>query len=223
VRAPTPSAAAEIVIAEKQQQLAHLGQMRQRFEQTLRHTLRHHRKALEGILRHPVLTSPYGILGPWMQKLDDYRHDIDSAMRQQLLRCRMLLTARQKHALTLNPTTQIVHLRQRLMQFDRSMRQAWQAQQDNRSKHLNPDQKRKLLDHLMLRILTLKKERLGQISAALRSIDPKNLLTKGYSILLAEKDGSVITSVLAVAAHQDVRVLLSDGELITTVKEIVPK
>ena len=188
VRAPTPSAAAEIVIAEKQhQELTHLGQLRQRFEQTLRHTLRHHRKALEGLLRHPVLQSPYGILGPWMQKLDDFRQDIDSAMRQQLMRCRMLLTSRQKHALSLKPTTQIAHLRQRLLQCNSSLRQAWLAQQDNRFKRLKAEQNRKLLDHLMQRVLTLKKERLEQLGAALHSIDPKNLLAKGYSILLAKK------------------------------------
>ena len=223
VRAPTPSAAAEIVIAEKKQQLIHLAQLKQRFEQTLRQTVRHHRKALEGILRHPVLQSPYGILGPWMQKLDDLRQDLDLAMRQQLNKHALQLKAIQKHVLSLKPTTQITHLRQRLLHCERSLRHAWISQQENRRKQLRAEVRRKLLHDLIQRILTLKRERLTQIIGALRAIDPKNLLAKGYSILLAEKDRSVITSVLSIENSQAVRILVSDGELLATVKEIKSK
>lgn len=51
VRAPTPSAAAEIVIAEKAHQLQQLGQIQQRMQQTLRHLIRHQMQQLEGVKR----------------------------------------------------------------------------------------------------------------------------------------------------------------------------
>ena len=62
VRAPSPSAAAELVIAEKAHYLQHLQTLQTRMEQTLRHQVRHSRKRLQRYLRHPLLQSPYGIL-----------------------------------------------------------------------------------------------------------------------------------------------------------------
>ena len=54
-------------------------------------------------------------------------------------------------------------------------------------------------------------------------IPPKNLLTKGYCILFSKNDHSAITSITGVEENQQVQVLLSDGNLLTTINEIIPK
>lgn len=70
VRAPTPSAAAEIVLQESELLMKHLRQSKERLTIGIHNFLKHERQRLNGILRHPLFISPYALLGPFMQKLD---------------------------------------------------------------------------------------------------------------------------------------------------------
>ncbi len=199
VRAPTPSAAAEIVIAEKGQQLHHLQQIQRRCQQTIMHLIRHDRNRLEGIRRQPLFRTPYALLGPWMQRLDHIKQDLDQTVEQSLMRKRLLLDARSRQLQTLKPMAQIIHFRQKLAYWDKNIQTA------------------------VRRTVHLREERLQKMKEALHSIDPKNLLTKGYAILFSEKDHSVITSVHKVQKEQEIRLFLADGEILSTVKDIVAK
>lgn len=234
VRAPTPSAAAEIVISEKAQQLKLISQLIQRLHQTMKHILRNQERRLEGIRRHPVLQSPYGILGPWMQKLDDLRQGIDLSMQQRMIRYRIRVDGCRRQIQSLKPSAQIRHLRQKLVYVEKGMAAAfdskiqglrtrllqirsgidlaWSAQQNNRRGYFQADVKRKLLDGMMAMRLERHHERLEALQEALAAVNPKKLLAKGYSILFSEIDHSVITSVHALHEGQAVRVLLADGE-----------
>lgn len=78
VRAPTPSAAAEIVLGEREHQLQRLKQLQQRTEQLLKNKLHNNLQLLNRIIRQPNLANPYFILGPWMQRLDDLRQRLES-------------------------------------------------------------------------------------------------------------------------------------------------
>jgi exodeoxyribonuclease VII large subunit len=72
-----------------------------------------------------------------------------------------------------------------------------------------------------LQSFCLRQERLSNLVANLKSIDPQNLLQKGYAILFDEKTRSVITSTSSITQQQEVRMRLADGELLTTVKEVI--
>lgn len=201
VRAPTPSAAAEIVIAEKAHQLGYLTQTQQRLLQHVQHKLKHARQRLTDIKRQPVFASPYALLGSRMQRLDDIR----------------------KHVQALKPTTKILHLKERLSHFDKALRAAMSQRLIGMRKALAEPAKRRQLDILFQRGMLLRKERLQQVGLALSSVSPKNLLTKGYSILFSEKGDSVIKSACDIEKHQNIRVLMSDGTLLTTVNEVIRK
>lgn len=196
VRAPTPSAAAEIVMAEKAQQLERLEGTSAQLERGVRQLIRHDRQRLDGVMRHPMLASPYNILGTWMQKLDDTRGHLDIKIRQLLHEKLTLLAALRKHVDAMKPTAQIGHFRQQLLQFNRN------------------------LTMTMNRSVALRRERLESVGSALGAINPKNLLTKGYSILFSEKDRSIITSVQDIHAGDAIRTLVYDGEIASVVKEV---
>lgn len=197
VRAPTPSAAAEIVIADKIEQLNHLDQIQRRLGQSIKSKLSQCRQHLDSVRKQPMIASPYYILGSWMQRLDDHRLQLDNLMQQELKRRFLLVDNCSKRALTLKPSTQIIHLKEKLNYWN------------------------KTLYNQIERHLHLKKERVDHLADALHSINPKNLLSKGYSILFSEKDGSVINSVQKVSQNQNLRIYLSDGELLSTVKEVI--
>jgi exodeoxyribonuclease VII large subunit len=245
VRAPTPSAAAELVIAEKAQQLTHLKQASRRIQQTVFHLLRHHRNTLIGILKQPILNTPYVLLGFWMQKLDNIKLEIDKTISRQLATKRLIIDSCRKQLEVLKPVTQIIHLKIKLSQLERSLKltllmkiaslrkqlnqkndqisHSWRLHHGNRRKMFSQIIKQKQLSLAWERYFLIKKEKLKQLASSLKAIDPKILLTKGYSILFSEKDHSVISSVHAIQTHQNVKVLLSDGEILTTVKEILIK
>lgn len=196
VRAPTPSAAAEIVIAEKTQLLQHLTQTQKRMQNTVLHLIRQDRQRLKGLLRHPMLQTPYGLLGPWIQHCDALRHDIDELMHNKIQLQRIILGSKQHLLHSLKPSQKLTHFRQRL------------------------DEKKKQIDFSTLRHLQQKQERLKQIKNSLAAVNPKNLLTKGYSILFSEKSHSAITSVRSVEKKELVSILLADGSLLATINDI---
>lgn len=242
VRAPTPSAAAEIVIAEKSQQLKHLDLLRQRFQQALSHHVRHCKGRLAGICRHPLLQSPYGILGPWMQKLDILRQNSDEIIKQHLVCLRLKLDGLSKHSHALKPTNKIAHFKQQLSYYDKTIHikmgeqlkqrksqigqaknaclQSWKSQQSHRRRLFDPLVKQKQIDAWISKCLSLEKERLSKLAESLHSVNPKNLLGKGYSILFAEKDRSVITSINALEKGMPIRILVSDGQASSTINEV---
>jgi len=171
LRAPTPSAAAELVIGEKEGQLKTLAQVVARLNQLITHTVAVRREKLSSLARQPIFTSPYGLLGPLMQRIDHL----------------------QKRLQTLKPTVQIAHLRSKLTQLYQQLVLSWQMRQQQKRQHFQ------------------------KLTTALSALDPKNVLKKGYAIPF--KGRSVIGSVTNVQPDDSIRMVLSDGEIIATVKE----
>jgi len=167
VRAPTPSAAAEIVMAAATEHLHYLAQANKRLNQSMLHFLSGYRHRLETVRRQPVLTSPFAILGQAAQHLDDLSEDLSQTMQQSVVTKKLQLAGLQRQLLALDPMVRVQHLKQKL----------------------------------------------SQLTSHLKSIDPKNLLTKGYSILFRENSNSVIFSPNEVQAGENVRVLVKDGEI----------
>lgn len=198
VRAPTPSAAAEMVIAEQTEQVKHLGQITHRLNSLMQHQLSVKRHQLKGIARLPLFTSPYGLIGPAMQRLDSLHKRLE----------------------LLKPTTQIRQMRQRLHTLTASLDRAAHLKLRLLQRHLDAETKKKLLVRLTLNKLERFKERFQSLVNALHAVDPKQVLRKGYAIPFSKKDGSVITSVRQVQRDQEIRMVLADGELTSIITEI---
>ena len=114
VRAPTPSAAAEIVIAEKGHQLQQLEQTRRRMQQTLFQLIRHDKQRLQSIVKSPYMSTPYGILGAWVQRLDELKTDIEQAIKQKIAGHQTDLKAKAQLLLSLRPGARLENYRQKL-------------------------------------------------------------------------------------------------------------
>ena len=74
------------------------------------------------------------------------------------------------------------------------------------------------MDHL----LRIKEKNLSHCGETLSAINPKKLLSKGFTILFSEKEGSVIKSVHALQKNESYRLLLSDGEAKIQVEKTKP-
>ncbi|CCB91595.1 Exodeoxyribonuclease 7 large subunit [Waddlia chondrophila 2032/99] len=197
VRAPTPSAAAEIVGGEKAQQIEFLIQAQKQLTQNLRRQLRQWSTRLQQILKTPLMSSPYALIGPWLQSMDDARLNADRAIKHVIRNQKVVLKSRFQMLQSLKPTAKILHFRQRLESLT------------------------KQCDLNISGLLKQREERLKRVASALQSIDPKNLLKKGYSILFSKKTGSVITTIKAVNKGDTVKVLLSDGEALAHISHSI--
>lgn len=195
VRAPTPSAAAEMVIAEKAHTLVSLENSKKRLQQTVFHLIRHDREKLQRIQKHPLFSSPYAILGSKMQRLDDFRNFFDQKIAEMISKHILRLNGLQKQNEALRPSNRIAHVREKLQYLEKSLGRTllkkWQ-------------QKKQQLEHMVL---------------VLKTLDPKNILKKGFSIILSE-DNSVIKSTRSLHRGDSVKLLFSDGEAHSIIKEI---
>lgn len=121
VRAPTPSAAAEIAIAEKLSLLKFLSQTHQTCASRLTHQIRTQRQHLTALQRHPLFSSPYALLSKPIQQLDAMRSELE----------------------LLKPSNQIAQLRQRLNTFPSRFQLAIKQLIDRRKERTS-----RLQDHL---------------------------------------------------------------------------
>ncbi|MGK5595056.1 MAG: exodeoxyribonuclease VII large subunit [Parachlamydiaceae bacterium] len=195
VRAPTPSAAAEMVIAERLQELKALSHMDKTMRQLLHRQIKTYQERLSAIVKSPRMQSPYMMLGPFMQQFDAIKQALDRQIQDQILRFKRDLLNKEKQKEALKPLNQIEALRQQVTYFDKDLRKTW----------------KKIFDE--------KRSNFRNVTDLLRALDPKNLLSKGYSIVFSEKDNSIINSIHSVQKEDSMKLLFADGYVKSIVKE----
>lgn len=196
VRAPTPSAAAELISHEQQVLLQKLAKYSKNLTEILVGKMSDLRRRFEKCTRHPILTSAAALFEPRWQMLDEAKDDLHAAVQRRLLLFQKELVRLERSVRHVRPSQKIKEQAQTLQQLEKHLLQA------------------------ELRLIADKKQKLARIEAVLRSIHPKKLLSKGYSIVFSEKDGSLISSKEKVAPDDRVRIMLADGTIEATITQV---
>lgn len=217
VRAPTPSAAAEIAMLETAQHLHQLTQTKHRLKAMILTAVQQTRKQLKNFNRHPYISTPFSLIEPHLQRIDDVRSDLHLCLKRHLQEKQLQLLALKKQAIALKPSNQIFSLKQKLSTLSKAIYLGIQQQLSAYKKMIDVEHLRNHLDQRILEQIGQKNERLLQLAAHLGGIDPKNLLTKGYCILFHEKKDSVILSTQELQTQDKVRLQLYDGKVHLTV------
>lgn len=195
VRAPTPSAAAEIAIAEKLGLLKALSQARQTCMSRVGSQVVHLRQRLGALQKHPLFSSPYALLAQPIQNLDHVREDLTEAFFHQTREKRGRLDALKRQLEVLKPSSQIAQIRQRLSGYPSRILVALQQQ------------------------IRSKKEKALRIEEHLRSLHPKKLLKQGYSLVFV--GDLLIRSAQDLKPNQSFYAVLHDGRVAATVNNTV--
>lgn len=193
VRAPTPSAAAEIVTAEKTHHLETLYKTRKNIHFSIVQHFKRLRAQLGSYERLPLFQQPYGLLAQPMQKLDDLKFRMDARIREILLKKSYSFAARRRQAIALKPTLYLTFCKNKLKQVEKSLQGSFENQ------------------------LKMRRLKLKQMVQRLEAMDPKNVLKRGYAILFAENENSAIVSAQMLFPGQKIRALLFDGKAKLTV------
>ncbi len=195
IRAPTPSAAAEMVTAEKSNVLKFIAQTKHFLEQRIFQQISQNKKHLETLKKHPILNSPYVLLSQPIQKLDSLRNDLDASIMRAIEQNKNKLRSFAQRLEILKPSSQIKTLRNNLKPYPERISSSF------------------------LSLLRVKKEKLATLSEHLRSLNPHNVLKKGYCILQTNQ-GSVVLSAREISENQKLTAILHDGRIESIAKEI---
>lgn len=194
VRAPTPSAAAEIAIAEKAGLLKWLLQTENALRRKIGDKIQENRYRIEALRKHPLLSSPYALLAQPIQDVDSLRSDLDEQMIRQIEQRRIQLGNAAQRLSLLNPESQMRQFKSRLTPYSDRLHNTW----------------RQIVQH--------KKEKLLNIAAHLRSVNPQNLLKKGYSLLF--QNDAMIGSAKQLNIQEPFTAVLHDGRAVATIQTI---
>lgn len=222
VRAPTPSAAAEIVSAETARQIQFLTQSKQRLTSTVRTLVEQARRQLQQIKRDPLFTSPFSLIEPYFQQLDDASSGLDRIIQNQVREKQWQLLALKKQATALKPDNQVTALKEKLTVLSDSLTRAILQSIHTKQNLLNDQNPHRRMAGILLQKTTQMRGQLDQLMAHLKGINPKNLLKQGYCILFHENSSSVILSVQDLKKEDKIRLQLDDGQALVTVNEIKP-
>lgn len=196
IRAPTPSAAAEMVVSEKSQELQKLAHYRRGIQHALAHLLRLRKEELLRFKRRPEILSPYPLFAPFIQRLDELKSSIERSVLDKLLFRKQQLISRRRELEALKPSNKIHFMKEKLTILTKNLDQVWN------------------------KIDQQKRKQLHQLQEILSAIDPKNLLKKGYALAFKEIDGSVITSVQSLSKGDRLKLLFADGQAQTTIDNV---
>lgn len=221
VRAPTPSAAAEIVIAEKEQQLKFLLQCSRQIHRSEASRLLRLRNLLASASKNPYISSPYLLLAKRFQQVDDAKLRLESLSQAFLKQKKLELLSLEKQKKLLEPSYQIQQWKNQSTSLQRQIENSMQQNLQKKRTLLGESFKPSKVLALLRRSFEKKKDDLLKLTSHLQSIDPKNLLTKGYCILFSENNNSVILSAKDLVPSQNLKAQLQDGHAIVKVKEII--
>lgn len=184
-RAPTPSAAAELVISSSNELRAQIEALSHRLQRSVENILAAHDSHLEGLRR--ALHDPGTMLGHLAQRMDDLAGRLEMALNMAVTR-RIARFERLQDALQhVDPKVRIDSFRQRVALL--SVRAEGSLAQ---------------------RLKVIRQE-FGDNAARLEVLSPLKTLARGYAIALHGDSGNVVTDAAELATGDQVRLRLHRG------------
>src|ERR1700733_3826344 len=238
VRAPTPSAAAEIVVRTRQEFEKHVLELQRCVEQRMKYLLlewRHQGRDLES---HRAFRQLEQFVRRRRQQVDEYAGALFDGLRARLKETHRRLTTSSARIASFDLRARADSFRLRVSRCDAQLRGALDRVVDRKRRRFNAAQMRvasfdlgarlerlrrryeKVADEMRVRadrMLAAKRRRLEAASVRLQERSPFQLLERGYAIAY-DAEGRVLRSPEQVAIGEDISVRLARGELGATVK-----
>jgi exodeoxyribonuclease VII large subunit len=194
LRAPTPSAAAELVIRSRQEVEDHAESLRQRLLRAMRYRLLSDRQALTDLAHHGAFLRMRDAINQHQQKLDDLKYRMERGERQILERHRRrweLAAAAVRH----------YDVRRMLSGIRKELRGGVGA-----------------LTTGIRAVLIEKQSRLDQVSGRLEALSPLAILERGYALVF-DSSGRLLKAAGQVEVGDEISARLAQGTVTASVKK----
>ena len=193
LRAPTPSAAAELITAAQHKIAEHLATQVHRLERAARFHLLQARQQLTRLPLSRAEQRMTLLLHRLAQRLDDLTFRSETALREQIAQHRHRAEHLAAAVLRHDPRQQLAQARERLQRC------------------------RTRLDRALERSLHTSQSELGALAARLHALSPLAVLDRGYALVLSA-EGALIRSVEQLAAGDKVVTRLHNGAFTSRVE-----
>ncbi|MBA2078788.1 exodeoxyribonuclease VII large subunit [Rhodanobacter sp. PCA2] len=194
LRAPTPSAAAELLVPDAQDMLRHLRQLQQRLATLQQRRLQARSQRVDHLLARLQAQRPQARLARDRERLAHLRHRLLAVLRERRQADRSRLERLHARLLARHPQQRQPLLQRRLAEQSQRLRQAM-ARQLERERHA-----------------------LQEAARTLHAVSPLATLERGYAILF-DAEGKVLRSTRDAEPGSALRARLADGELPLRVRE----
>lgn len=197
-RAPTPSAAAELISPDSAALRQTIVGHRLRLERAARRRIQSARTQAERLQMRLQRAAPANRLRQQQQRLDALDLRLTRCMRSALVIREQSLRALTRQLHGMSPQRQLRAFTQRFATLPDRLGQAWQSGQARR------------------------RERLAATLRQLNAVSPLATLQRGYAVLRERGGGAVITRAETLSAGRQVEAVLQDGRIELTVDGIFP-
>ncbi|MFH1350504.1 MAG: exodeoxyribonuclease VII large subunit [Pseudomonadota bacterium] len=197
LRAPTPSAAAELLVVEKESLVGHLNDIKGRLQLTLKTSLKNLEQALSFLSKR--LRDPRKRIGDSWMRLDELNNRVMRLILLIVKENHKRLAGEGRALLRYSPSNILAALGQKVAFQNHS---------------LTLTIYRRLKDHRM---------NLSLVEEKLKNLDPLAVLKRGYSITLKLPERRILRNVADVKKGEHVNVLLAEGEIECHVEKIEGK
>ncbi len=194
LRAPTPSAAAELVIRSRQGVEDQAAALHERLSRAMRYRLLMGRQALTELAQHGAFARMMEVIRQRQQKLDDLTHRMELAERlllEKLLRRWEIISASVRH----------YDLRLVLSGVRKELESGTAA-----------------LVSVMRNVMLQHKVRSDRLQTALESLSPLAILERGYALVF-DSEGKLLKDIRGVKVGDEISARLAHGELRAAVKK----
>jgi exodeoxyribonuclease VII large subunit len=195
LRAPTPSAAAELITEAQHKIAEHLATQSHRLGRAARFQLLQARQRLTHLPISRAESRVTTLLHRLEQRLDDASQRMDAAILNQLRRSQNRIAELAAGVLHHDPRQKLAHARAHLADF------------------------RARLDRCLERLIDSSSARLGALDARLHSLSPLAVLDRGYALVLSA-EGALIRSTVQITSGDQLTTRLADGSFASRVESV---
>ncbi|MGL4401556.1 MAG: exodeoxyribonuclease VII large subunit [Luteolibacter sp.] len=197
LRAPTPSAAAELAVADGAELSGRLAQLRRRMQRVVRERMTRSRLAVDALKRGALQRDGERLLREAMMRLDSARGLLTRSTRSAADALQVRLSELRSRHKSLHPALVLERRTEAVAGFRYRFERTGK---ENLGSHA---------------------EQLGRLRGLLRALGPESAFQRGFSISIGP-DGKIVTSALTLKPGETLRTKFADGETTSVVRDSKP-